>query len=320
MKKSYNINVTYEGEGERIDKYIASKIETQTRSQVKSLILNSNVFVNGNIETNCAKKVKYGDQITLNITLTPSTLSPYSLDLDIIYEDDDLMVINKPAGLTVHPGINTQNNTLANALIAYCKNLSSTAGEARPGIVHRLDKDTSGLMLIAKNNEIHAYLSDQIAQKKVKRKYLALTYGVPNPVIGTIKTNIAPSRKDPTKMQVVNSITGKTAITNYRVLKVFDDGMFSLVECELQTGRTHQIRVHMKYKKTPIIGDQKYAIYYNFNRKIVSPKIIESINFLNRQALHANQITFTHPKTQKILKFQIPMDEKIQKLIDCFEY
>ena len=319
-KKSYNIEVM-EGEGgERIDKYIASKIDTQTRSQVQYLILNSKVFVNNSIERNCARKTKYGDSIALNITSTPSTLKPYHLDLDIVYEDDDLIVINKPPGLTIHPGTNTQNNTLANALIAYCKNLSSIAGEVRPGIVHRLDKDTSGLILVAKNNEVHAYLSDQIAQKKVERKYLALTYGVPNPIIGTITTNILPDRKDPTKMQVVNNTTGKVAITKYRVLKVFENGMFSLVECKLQTGRTHQIRVQMKYKNTPIVGDQKYASYYNFNAKIVSHKIIEAINLLNRQALHAYQIMFIHPKTQQTLKFQIPMEEKIQKLIDLLTY
>ena len=305
-------------EGERIDKYITSKINTQTRSQIQHLILNSKVFVNNNIERNCTRKTRYGDKITLNITSTPSTLKPYYLDLDIVYEDNDLVVINKPPGLTIHPGTNTQNNTLANALIAYCKDLSSIAGKVRPGIVHRLDKDTSGLMLVAKNNETHAYLSDQIAQKKVERNYLALTYGVPNPVIGTITTNIAPDRKDLTKMRVVNNTMGKVAITNYRVLKVFENGMFSLVECKLQTGRTHQIRVQMKYKNSPIIGDQKYSTYYNFNTKIVSHKIIEAISLLNRQALHAYQITFIHPKTQQILKFQIPMEEKIQKLMNLF--
>ena len=314
--KSYNIEVMQGEEGERIDKYITSKIDGQTRSQVKFLILNSKVLVNNCVERDCAKKVKCGDKITFTIVSKPTTLEPYPLNLDVIYKDDDLMVVNKPAGLAVHPGTNTQNTTLANALVMYCKDLSSIAGEARPGIVHRLDKDTSGLILIAKNNEAHSYLSDQIIKRKVKRKYWALTYGVPNPVIGKIITNVAPDKKDPTKMQVVSSTTGKIAITYYRVIKVFENSMFSLVECKLQTGRTHQIRVHMKHKNAPIVGDQKYAIYYNLNAKTVSSKIIEAIKGLNRQALHAYQIAFIHPKTQQFMEFQIPMDEKIQKLID----
>ena len=317
--KTYNMEVIKCEEGERIDKYIASKINGQTRSQIQFLITNANVFVNNEIETDCPKKVKYGDKISLSIITKPTTLEPYPLDLGIAYEDEDLMVINKPSGLTVHPGVNAQNNTLANALVAYCKNLSSVGGEVRPGIVHRLDKDTSGLILIAKNNETHAYLSEQITKKKVKRKYLALTYGIPNPVIGQINTNVAPSKRDPTKMQVVTDAAGKIAITDYRVLKVFENGLFSLVECKLQTGRTHQIRLHMKYKNTPIVGDQKYAAYYNFNAKTVSSKIIEKIELLNRQALHAYQIAFIHPKTQQYMEFQIHMDEKLQKLIDLLK-
>jgi 23S rRNA pseudouridine1911/1915/1917 synthase len=306
-------------QGERLDKCITLKIGERTRSQIQFLILNSKVTLNNNIEKNCGKKVRVGDKITLTIVSKPTTLVPYHLDLNIVYEDEELLVIHKPAGLTVHPGTNTENNTLANALVAYCKNLSSASGDTRPGIVHRLDKDTSGLMLVAKNNETHLYLCGQIMERRVKRKYLALTYGVPNPVIGQIVTNIAPSKSDPTKMQVVGSAAGKVAITNYRVLKVFENRMFSLVECELETGRTHQIRVHMKYKNNPIVGDQKYAIYYNYNVGVVSHSVVDEIKLLGRQALHAYKIAFTHPKTQKPMEFEIPMDKKIQRLIDLLQ-
>ena len=316
QQEIYNFEVL-EGEGgERLDKYITSKIVERTRSQIQFLILNSKVVVNDNIEKNCGKKVRSGDKIVLAIVAKQNTLEPYHLKLDIVYEDDELLVIHKPSGLTVHPGTNTDNNTLANALVAYCKNLSSASGDTRPGIVHRLDKDTSGLMLVAKNNETHLYLCGQIMERKVKRRYLALTYGVPNPVIGQIVTNLAPSKNDPTKMQVVSSAAGKIAITNYRVLKVFENRMFSLVECELETGRTHQIRVHMKYKNNPIVGDQKYSVYYNYNVEVVSHSVVDEIKLLGRQALHAYQIAFTHPKTQKPMEFQIPMDAKIQRLID----
>jgi 23S rRNA pseudouridine1911/1915/1917 synthase len=315
-EQRYDLEVKEEEKGERLDKYISTNVEKQSRSQIQFLILNERVWLNGKVEKNCGKKVKCGDKIVLSIISRPIVLEPYYIDLDIIYEDEDLLVINKPSGLTVHPGTHTQNNTLANALVAHCKNLSSASGDTRPGIVHRLDKNTSGLMIIAKNNETHIKLCGQIMERKIKRKYLALIYGVPNPVIGRIITNIAPNKKNPVKMQVVNDGTGKIAITNYRVLKVFENRMFSLVECELDTGRTHQIRVHMRYKNTPIVGDQKYAIYYNFNVEVVSSQVIEKIRFLGRQALHSYQIAFSHPRTQKIMDFEIHMDKKIQEIID----
>lgn len=306
-------------EGERLDKYITSKIEGQTRSQIQFLILNSKISINNDIERNCGKRLRIGDKILLSIIKKRTTIEPYDFKLNIVYEDEDLMVINKPSNLTVHPGSNTQNKTLANALVAYSNNLSSASGENRPGIVHRLDKDTSGLMLAAKNNEAHLYLCGQMLERKIKRKYLALVYGVPNPVIGRIITNIAPSKKDPTKMQVVRDEDAKTAITNYRVINIYENNMFSLVECELETGRTHQIRVHMKYKNTPIVGDQKYALYYNFNPDFVSKELSNKVKELNRQALHSYKISFTHPQSLRPLEFEIPMDSSIQEIIDLLK-
>ncbi len=315
----YTFEIIKGEEGERLDKYITSKIEKQTRSQIQFLILNSKVTINNDIERNCGKKIKIGDKISLSIIKQPTTIEPYNFKLNIIYEDEDLIVINKPSDLTVHPGSNTKNKTLANALVAYSNNLSSASGENRPGIVHRLDKYTSGLMLVAKNNETHLYLCGQILERKVKRKYLTLIYGVPNPIIGRIITNIAPNKKDPTKMQVVKDDDAKIAITNYRVINSYENRMFSLVECELETGRTHQIRVHMKYKNTPVVGDQKYSLYYNFNPEFVSKELNNKIKKLNRQALHAYKIAFVHPRSFKPMEFEIPMDNSIQEIINLLK-
>ena len=316
---AYDFEVISGEQGERLDKFITSKISEQTRSQVQFLILNSGVTLNNIIEKNCGKKLKIGDLISIFIITKQTSIEPYNLKLDIVYEDEDLMVINKPANLTVHPGTNTDNQTLANALVSYCKTLSSASGDDRPGIVHRLDKDTSGLMLIAKNNDTHLYLCGQIMERKVKRIYLAITYGVPNPIIGRIITNLAPCKKNPTKMRVVADETGKIAITNYRVIHVYENRMFSLVECELETGRTHQIRVHMKYKNTPIVGDKKYSLYYNFNPEFVSKELVDKIRSFDRQALHAYKISFTHPKSLKPLEFEIPIDSGMKEILNLLK-
>ena len=316
---AYDFEVVEGEEKERLDKYITSKIGEQTRSQIQFLILNSGVRLNNSIERNCGKNIKIGDSISISIIKKESSIEPYDLKLNVVYEDEDLMVINKPPNLTVHPGTNTNNQTLANALVSYSKNLSSASGEDRPGIVHRLDKDTSGLMLVAKNNDTHLYLCGQIMERKVKRKYLAITYGVPNPIIGRIITNIAPCKKDHTKMRVVSDETGKIAITNYRVMNIYENRMFSLVECELETGRTHQIRVHMKYKNTPIVGDKKYALYYNFNPEFVSKELVTKIKRFSRQALHAYKISFTHPKSLKPLEFEIPIDIGMQGILNLLK-
>ncbi|MFQ3306967.1 MAG: 23S rRNA pseudouridine1911/1915/1917 synthase [Candidatus Midichloriaceae bacterium] len=315
--KEHRFEVDKSFHGERLDKFVAEQCESQTRSQIQYLILTSNVHLNGKVETHCAKKIRSGDQIDLTINTKPTTLEPYEYKLDIVYEDDDFMVINKPSGLTVHPGANTKNTTLANALVAYSKKLSTAGGDERPGIVHRLDKNTSGLMLVAKNNATHLRLSTDIMERTVKRKYLALVNGTPNPLIGQIATNVAPNKKDRTRMQVVNNNTGKIAITNYKVLKSYENNMFSLVECELDTGRTHQIRVHMKYKNNPIIGDQTYGLYYNFNKDAISEELYIKIKELKRQALHSYKLSLLHPTTSEPMNFEIPFDRTLQNLIDA---
>ena len=311
---SYTFKVEDIKQETKLDEYLALQISDTTISQLQLTISNSGVLVNNRIENDCSKKINTGDLIIISLITKNNTLKKYNLKLDIVFEDENLIVINKPSNLTVHPGHNTNNETLANALINYSKNLSSIGGNHRPGIIHRLDKDTSGLMLVAKNNKTHLYLSGQIIKRKVQRKYLALVYGVPNPVIGKIVTNIAISKKDRTKIQVVNNI-GKTAITNYRVIHTYENKMFSLVECELETGRTHQIRVHMKFKGTPIIGDKKYAVHYNFNYKLLPTQLVESVIKFPRQALHAYRISFFYPKLSKILNFTIQIPSCIQKVL-----
>jgi len=228
------------------------------------------------------------------------------------------MVVNKPAGMTVHPGANTGSQTLVNALINYEKPLSTVSGIDRPGIVHRLDKDTSGLMLIAKNNVTHLCLSKQILERKVKRKYLALVYGMPNPILGKITTGITKSSHDHTKMQVVKNKEARIATTYYRILNTYNNKMFSLVECELETGRTHQIRVHMKFKNNPIVGDQKYSNNHNLNSRLISYNLFDKLNKLNRQALQAYKICFLHPRNFKLIELEIPMDIDIKNIVDLF--
>jgi len=300
----------------RFDKYIADMINSCSRAQAKFLILNSMVSINGVKDNNCGKKLKTKDEIFLVFEDIPISLTPFKYDLNIIYEDNSLVVLDKPANLTVHPGAKENNETLANALISRFPNLSTISGSFRPGIVHRLDKDTSGLIIIAKNNETHINLKEQIIERSIKRSYLSITYGTPIPKIGQIVTKIAPMKNDPTKMHVTKNINGKLAITDYRVINSYENQQFALVECNLTTGRTHQIRVHMHYKRNPIIGDRKYAGYYNFNTNTVSNSLLAyKIKALNRQALHAYKIKFIHPVTKKQISCESPLEKSLADIL-----
>jgi 23S rRNA pseudouridine1911/1915/1917 synthase len=274
------------------------------------------VSINGVKESNCGKKLKSNDEIVLTFEDIPISLTPFDYNLDIIYEDEYLVVLDKPANLTVHPGVKENHKTLANALVARFPNLSTVSGSFRPGIVHRLDKDTSGLIIIAKDNDVHIKLKGQIIERNVKRSYLAITYGVPLPKIGQIITKIAPMKNDPTKMHITNDINAKLAVTDYRVIDSFENQQFSLVECNLGTGRTHQIRVHMHYKNSPIIGDKKYAGYYNFNADAVSnSQLADKIKNIDRHALHACKIEFTHPITEKQISCEAPLEKSLAHIL-----
>ena len=294
----------------RLDTFISENLPNITRSKIKNWIDLGLVLVNNKQVAKAGQKLCVGDKIEVNI---PKELelnaTPEKIDINIIYEDDDLMVINKPQGMVVHPACGNFSGTLVNALMYYTKNLSTKNGEFRPGIVHRLDKDTSGLLLIAKNDFSHESLSKQISEKTCKRFYKALIIGKLKEESGVVNTNLTRSLKDRKKYEVCDSSKGKNAITLYKTLEIFNG--YSLVEFELKTGRTHQIRVHSKHLNHPILGDSVYGV----NQKSVK---INNLNFtLSGQLLHAYKISFTHPKTNKEMIFEAPLPENFSKILEC---
>ena len=260
--KTIKILSTASDKGKRIDIFLSEKLKEMTRSYIKNMINQKKVTVNNVIIESQSKKIKEDDEI--NITFHEEInkkIIPFNKKLEIVYEDKDLMIINKPQGMVVHPGAGNKNNTLVNALVSkYKKKLSNLGGSTRPGIVHRIDKDTSGLLVVAKNNFTHADLGRQFTKHSIKRKYIALIWGVLRPLQGTIETFITRSKRN-RQLMTTDDFKGKKAITKYSIIKVFnkkDIPKISLIEFELKTGRTHQIRVHMIYKGTSLLGDQKY--------------------------------------------------------------
>ena len=246
---------------------------------------------------------------------------PKKIKLDIIYEDKDILVINKPKGMVVHPGAGNYKDTLVNALLfKYKKNLSDINGTLRPGIVHRIDKETSGLLVVAKNNLAHANLGNQFSKHTIKRKYLCLSWGVVRPLCGKINTLITRDKKN-RQLMTVSDINGKKAITNYKTIKVFnikDIPKISLLECELETGRTHQIRVHLKYKGTSLLGDKQYG-KKNIKFKKINNDFFIKLNKLSGQALHAKTLEFAHPKTKKWMSFNSDLPKGFKKILNLLE-
>lgn len=317
----HNIIVNEKNKGERLDKFIAGSLPDISRSRIQSLIESGNVSKNGQIIDNCSLKVKINEEFIITIPEAQSSqmLPNNSITLDIAYEDDDFMVINKQAGLTVHPGAGNYNSTLANALMAHCgDSLSGIGGVSRPGIVHRLDKDTSGLMVVAKNDKAHHGLSEQIAKRTMKRTYLAICWGVPNPHSATIESQIGRSSRNRLKMAIVPS-GGKNAITHYTVKEILSDGIASIVECRLQTGRTHQIRVHMTEEGHPLIGDPLYGSQSKKKLKDLTTEAKEFLNNFNRQALHSYRLSLTHPITGAAMDFEKNMPEDMQTLVELLK-
>lgn len=281
----------------RIDVYL-SKVSSLTRSRIKNLCYEGNVLLFGKpVKSN--KIVKYNDIITLNLPEDkPLDLTPLDIPLEIVYQDEDLAVINKPQGLTVHAGSGTKGDTLVNVLLSKLDKLSGINGVIRPGIVHRIDKNTSGLLIVAKNDKSHLFLAKQLEDKTLKREYIALLEGVLKTDSGTISTFIARDKNNRTKMAV--SSDGKMAITDYRVVKRFEG--YTLCKFSLKTGRTHQIRVHSKYLGHPIVGDIEYG-YKNNKFK------------LNGQLLHAFNIEFIHPTLNKKMKFNVDIPDYFNAVI-----
>ena len=318
MKKIINLIVDSENNKLRVDVFLNKKEYKLSRTRIKNLILNNKLKLNNRIINNPSKKVSTNDLIELEVPKPiKASLKPFKFKLNIVHEDNDLLIINKPAGIVIHPGAGNYDNTIVNALIKYCgKNLSSIGDELRPGIVHRLDKDTSGLVVVAKNNFAHEYLSNQFSKHSVKRKYQLLVWGKLRPQSGIIKTLIKRSDKNRQLMEV-GMTKGKKAITNYKTLEIFENHTsptFSLVECKLETGRTHQIRVHMSYKGNNILGDKKYKKKYK-KFKNINKNLEMLLLGLERQFLHAKTIGFIHPSSKKELEFSSFLPQELENIL-----
>ena len=318
MEKKINLIVNEIDQNTRVDSFINKHNKEISRTRVKNLILSKNLKINDQIVEDPSKKILINDKVTIQIPEPKkASLKPYKYSLDIVYEDDDLIVINKPAGIVMHPGAGNYDNTIVNALINYDKKLSSCIGdELRPGIVHRIDKNTSGLVVIAKNNLTHENLSSQFNKHTILRSYQLLIWGKLRPSKGRIETYITRSAKN-RQMMEVSQTKGKKAITNYETLEVFenkDTPTLTLLECKLETGRTHQIRVHMSYKGNSLVGDDKYKKKYK-KLKNIDFDIQNSITKLNRQFLHAKTLGFIHPRTKKEMIFSSLLPQDLNNIL-----
>ncbi len=306
--------------GVRLDKLLAEKFSSQnpeiTRSKIQNFIEEKLVVDEKNQPFSAAsQKVKIGQKIFVLVPVPKTShLQAKEIAFEIIFEDEDLLVINKPAGLTVHPGAGNHDDTLVNALLFTHQNkLSQINGEFRPGIVHRLDKDTSGLMLVAKNDFTHHKLSQKLKDREVKRSYLAFVYGQLTPSSGTINKNIVRSKTNRLKM-VISRLAGRNAITHYETKEIFLDGFVSLLECRLETGRTHQIRVHLESMKHSLVGDQLYNSCKKNPPNNLSDEAKKIVQNFPRQALHSYKINFSHPRTEKEMAFEIDLADDLKML------
>ena len=322
MNNTIKFSVDEKNSGKRLDLFLAKSTNKFTRSFLKKLIERELVTINNNKVTAPSLKVKYKDKITMNIIREDiQNIIPKNIKLDIIHEDKDILVINKPKGMVVHPGAGNYENTLVNALLfKYKDKLSNINGDLRPGIVHRIDKDTSGLLVVAKNNFAHSHLGDQFSKHTIKRKYLCLSWGVIRPLVGKINTLITRDKKN-RQLMTASDINGKRAVTNYKTVKVFNlKGIpkISLIECELETGRTHQIRVHLKYKGPSLLGDKQYG-KKNVKFKKINNEFLIKLNKLSGQALHAKTLEFIHPTTEKIMSFNSNLPAGFKKLLNLLE-
>ena len=317
MKKIINLLVGTQDDILRVDQFINKYEKDLSRSKIKNLILKKNLSINNKLNDDPSKKTKINDKISLIIPEPEEVnLKPFEYKIEIIYEDNDLLVLNKKADISMHPGAGNKDRTLVNALINYKKKLSNINGELRPGIVHRIDKHTSGLVVIAKNNFTHENLSNQFSEHSIERKYQTLVWGKLRPSNGRIETLITRSSKNRQLMSVSLS-KGKNSITNYKTLEIFEKETvptFSLIECKLETGRTHQIRVHMSYKGNNIVGDQKYKKKFK-KIKNINKDLEKKIMNLDRQFLHAVSLGFTHPTKNKRMNFKSKLPNDLENIL-----
>lgn len=291
-----------DNEGTRLDKYLMDKLDV-SRSKVQKLIDNENILVNDSV-SKASYSVKLDDKIEiLSMEDEIIDIEPENIELDIIYEDEYLLVVNKPSGMVVHPGNGNYKHTLVNALMYHCNKLSSVNGSIRPGIVHRIDADTSGLLLVAKDDKVHNDLAKQISEKSAVRKYICLVHGVINEDSATIDAPIGRDKNNRKRMCVTGD-NSKDAVTNIRVLERYDNA--TLIECILETGRTHQIRVHMEYIKHPVVNDPVYG----YNK-------MDDDEF--GQMLHAKEIGFVHPITKEFMDFKVDPPAKFWEILEIYK-
>lgn len=313
MDQKIQLKADIPSSGKRLDHFLAERYPDKTRSHFTRLIRTGHVLVNGK-PAKSGYQIRENDSITISIPDEKQDLLPADIPLDIVYEDSDILVVNKPAGMVVHPGKGTGNDTLVNALLFYTQNLSAMAGGERPGIVHRLDKNTSGLMVVARNDSSHVRLREQFDQKTISRIYSAIVWGRMPEQLGTIETFIERSRRDPTLYTA--SQKGKKAISHYRVISDFQ--YVSHIELHLETGRTHQIRVHMKHIHHPLVGDPEYGGRHT-QIKNLPPQLQKRAGHLlliiPHQALHARQLSFLHPRTGQPVVFKSPLPAYFQEAL-----
>jgi 23S rRNA pseudouridine1911/1915/1917 synthase len=307
---SLHLSVAADNEGERIDAFLASHVEGWSRARLQRLIEDADVLVNGHV-VKSSYKLRPNDEIEVELTPPPSTsFAPENIPLDVVYEDDELIVVNKPAGIVVHPAAGVMSGTLANALAFHFQQLSTSGGVVRPGIVHRLDKGTSGLMVVAKTETAHEDLADQFRDREIFKSYVALVHGHVEKRTGQIDQPIARDRGNRTRMAVVRG--GRPSLSIYRVRKRFE--RFTLLNVELKTGRTHQIRVHLAWLKHPVVGDEAYGT--GRDKTIPDHQLRSEIANLGRQFLHAEQLGFRHPKTKEEMRFTVAIPPELQAVLD----
>lgn len=320
-----DVTVAPEDAGQRLDKWLASRLEGLSRARIQALIETGAVTAEGRTIGEANRRVKPGE--VFHVVLPPpepSGVAGEAIDLTVVYEDRDVIVIDKPAGLVVHPAAGHSSGTLVNALIAHCgETLSGIGGVMRPGIVHRLDKDTSGLIVVAKNDAAHQALSEQFkshgADGRLVRTYRALVWGVPDRKEGAIDLPLARSVTNRLKIAVAKGDTGRHAVTHYRVLDTFSGAngkpAVSLMELQLETGRTHQIRVHLAHIGHPVLGDPVYGAGFKTRSATLAEGAKEAVAALGRQALHAAELGFEHPSTGRILNFKSEFPEELQLIV-----
>ena len=310
-ESSFTFTVPEADAGARLDAFLASHIEGWSRARLQRLIEDGDVLVNERA-AKASYKLRANDEIEAELTALPTTsFLPENIPIEVVYEDDDLIVVNKPAGIVVHPGAGSKTGTLANALAFHFQDLSTAGGVARPGIVHRLDKDTSGLLVAAKTEQAHEHLAEQFRVREVFKSYVALVHGQVEKERGEIDEPIARDPRHRTRMAIVRG--GRSALSIYRARERFN--RFTLLDVELKTGRTHQIRVHLAWIKHPVVGDETYGS--GRDKTVADPVIRSQIGKLGRQFLHAEKLGFNHPKSGKQLKFQSSLPNDLQNLLDA---